>query len=347
MKVNETEDPVAVLSDYLRLGTVSIRKESEKVFISSKTGEGKIPVLAFHKLGDENDFELTISRFQKLLQFLMNRNFHVISDRQLINGDFTYVRNGQKPVVLGADDASSGVFYYETTGDLKRSPFRMVSGRYIISDQSMIYYLNRYLPVEKGKRNFTFYVTFDAIPFRQTGGGENPGPPYLGMPAVKSKLQYLEDNFYLGNHTLHHYHSEDLNELSFLFELTGCYDALESYGIDIRDVDTVAYSYGIGDISAERYNTMKTFSYNGKGLLGAFDFDGKFTFPVDSGKVNPYDISRTGVDNGNFEKIIDRLENEKLFTCTRAVLVDGSNYPFNIGKYNLEECDLNFIDVDK
>jgi hypothetical protein len=343
LSLPENENPGLALADCLGINPVSIRDEGKITYISAKKGPGFIPVLAFHKLGEGESMELTLSRFENILRFLQTNNFHIISDLQFLTGDFTYAPSGSSLAVLGSDDGSSGVFYYKTESDVKRSSFLMDKGRYIISEDCMVYYLNKYLPQEKGKRNFTFYLTFDAIPFRQTGGGYNPGPPYMNMPAVRSKLQYLNDHYYLGNHTLHHYFSEEVSELEYLFELIGYYDVLDSYGIKSKGTTTFAYSYGIGELTRERQITMKNFDYNGITIGGAFDYNGEFARPVDTGETNIYDISRVGVDNGNFHEVMERLEETKLYKTKRAVLVKVSDYPFGISKLTLNELDQNFI----
>lgn len=343
LSIGDSDNPAAELADYLGYSARTIRQDGIKAFISTKKGDGLIPVLAFHKLGTKDKFELTPQKFEDLLLLLRDEGYHVITDQQLIKSDFSYAENGKKLIVLGADDGSSGVFYYETSGEMKTSPFIMDRGAYVISNQSMVYYLDKHLPRERGRGNFTFYVTFDAIPFRQTGGGFNPGPPYLGMPAVRSKLQYIDENYYIGNHTLHHYFSEDITELEFLFELIGCFDVLESYGIDHGPEATLSYSYGIGELSPQRERTVREFSYKGTSLLGAFDYDGRFTKPVESDGVNAYDISRAGVDNSNIDQIRSMLEFGDIFINQRAVLVDGKDYPFNLDDLKLIKGDQNFI----
>lgn len=342
--LNTLENPALVLADCLGFGQSEFRADGHFTYIASREGSGKIPVLAFHKLGTDEKFELTVDRFMDLLLFLHKENFHAISDLQFIRGDYTWVPAEKKIIVLGCDDAAGGSFLYATRGDNETSEFLMVDGKYEISDQSMVYYLEKYLPEENGRRNFTFYVTFDAIPFRQTGGGINPGPPYGGMFSVMDKLKYLEKNFYLGNHTLNHRYSEELNESEFREELKGFYDAMKSYGILFPSWGTVAYSFGIGEISHAREETMRNFRYRGTRIAGAFDYNGEFSYPVDSGLVNLYDISRTGVDNGSYSRLLERLENSEIFTNRRAILIDERDYPF-MGDLELElkEADNYYI----
>ncbi|MBN2655759.1 MAG: hypothetical protein JXR86_01760 [Spirochaetales bacterium] len=343
LTIGDNESPEEALAGFLNFENYTIRTERQTSFISPKSGPGFIPVLAFHRIGNEQRLELTLERFEQILGFFKNNKFHVISDLQLIDGDFSFVPDGFSPVVLGCDDSSSGVFYYETVGELKHAPFIMKDGNHIISKYCMVSVLEKTLPLERGRRNFTFYLTFDAIPFRQTGGGYNPGPPYLAMPAVHSKLQYLEKNFYLGNHTLHHYYSEVVSEMEYIFELVGYYDVLTSYGVQNDGRTTLAYSYGIGEITPERQKTVRDFSYNGISIAGAFDYDNEFSRPVDSGEANRYDISRIGVDNGNFEDVLKRLEAADLYCNQRAVLLKDRDYPFGINEYEIDGQDQNFI----
>lgn len=347
MTVNGWQNEALQLAESLGWSDSVIRNGDDISYVSSGEGEGQLPILAFHKLGYHSHMELTPERFEELLLFLAEEKFHIISDFQFLDRDFTYVKNGYKPIVLGSDDGAAGVFYYETTGDIKYSPFRMVRGDYVIADRSMVYYLNKYLPLEEGRRNFTFYLAFDALPFRQTGGGYNPGSPYLGIPSVKSKLDYLSDHYYIGNHTLNHLYSEDLDEETFVEELTGYYDVLTSYGIAIGSEDIVAYSFGIGELTARRFRTMSSFSYEGTRIPAAYDYNGLFPIAIDSYVANPYDISRTGVENRNFDAVISRLKENDLFINQRAVLVKTEDYPLDLSHFDLDRDDMNFILIGK
>ncbi|MBI9098086.1 MAG: hypothetical protein JEY91_06390 [Spirochaetaceae bacterium] len=343
LTVNDTQEPGLSLARSLGLGAVKIRTEGSIQYIASKEGQGYIPVLSFHKLGVNNEFELTKERFEDLLIYLQVNGFHVISDKQYFSEDYTHAVNGKKLIVMGSDDGSTGVFYYKTENDVKTGNFIMDHGQYIISHNSMVYFLNKHLPREEGRGNFTFYITFDAIPFRQTGGGGNPGPPYTSMFALLSKLNYLEKNYYIGNHTANHLYTEELQESEFIEEVKGFYDIMESYGIKVSDISTLAFPFGIGDITAERENTVKEFRYKGIELAGAFDYDGFFSYPISSGKVNPYDVSRIGVDNKSYGKIMTLLENTYIFRSRRIVLFDSVDYPFDLSLMDIDKNDSNYI----
>ena len=69
---------------------------------------------------------------------------------------------------------------------------------------TMVYLLEKYLPKVQGKINFTFYTSFNGVPFRQTGGTTSFGENYRDIPIVGYKLNYLIDNFYIGIHTVTH-----------------------------------------------------------------------------------------------------------------------------------------------
>lgn len=343
LSVSEADNPSVSLGSYLGMEDQTVRRKGAVSYISSRAGDGYIPILAFHKLGEAERFELKRELFEELLVYLNINGFHVISDYQYLTGDYTFAVNGKKIIVLGADDASAGAFYYKTDGDLKTGNFIMEKGQYIISDESMVYYLNKYLPIEEGRRNFTFYITFDAIPFRQTGNGLNTGAPYYSMFAPLSKFQYLQKNYHLGNHTANHFYSEDLDELDFIDELIEFYDIMESYGMDLASIKTLAYSFGIGKLSAEREHTVKTFSYKDVRLAGAFDYNGYLTYPVDHKSVNIFDVSRIGVDNRSYRKLLDLLESVDIFVSRRAVLVESDEYPFDLRRLKMNKSDLNYI----
>ena len=347
LSLNVTEEPSVVLSNYLKLGTIFTRREESLLFITSKEGDGYIPILTFHKLGQNNNFELRPNLFEELLIFLKANEFYVISDYQYLTENFTFADNGKKLIVLGSDDASTGTFSYQTAGDRKTGPLLMDKGDYLISKDSMVYYLDQHLPKEQGIGNFTFYVTFDAIPFRQTGGGFNPGHPYKSMFTVLSKLQYLESNYLIGNHTANHLYTENLSETDFVKELIDYYNIMESYGINTDNIKTLAYSFGIGEITPEREHTVQSFRYRGSALAGAFDYNGYFTRPLSSQSVNPFDVSRIGVDNSSYDKIMTMLENTDIFRNRRVVIFESDEYLFDLSSLILNRNDFNYILIRK
>ncbi len=342
-RVLPDENPLDKLCELLDLSEVYIREDNSFFFISLKRGEGYIPILSFHKLGKNDSFELTKERFEELLLYLNRNSFHIISDKQYLNENYTYAADNSKIIILGVDDASSGVFYYKTVGDQKTGNFIRENGDCIISGESMVYFLNKHLPVENGRRNFTFYITFDAIPFRQTGGEFNRGKPYTGMSAVADKLNYLYNNYFIGNHTLNHLYSEFLSTSEFEKELIGFYDVIDSYGIDLSAVKTLAYSYGIGELDSDKEELLRTFSYKNAVIDGAFDYNGYFAKTISHYDTNPYDISRIGVDNGSYNRVLDLLENTDIFKSRRVILIDDIKYPFNLSLLELDSNETYYI----
>lgn len=340
---NDTENLSSVVSEYLKMGIVSTRCSGSLKYISAKSGAGYIPILAFHKLGDSGNFELRPELFKELLIYLHDNEYHVISDYQYLTENYTFAENGKKLIVLGSDDSSNGTLYYETTGDRKTGTFIMNRGQYILSDDSMVFYLNQYLPKEEGRRNFTFYITFDAIPFRQTGGGYNPGSPYKSMFSVLSKLKYLESNYFIGNHTANHLYSELLTEEKFVEELDSFYQIMISYGINIDNIKTLAYPFGIGEITSEREDTVKSYHFGETFLAGAFDYNGYVAKPISSGDVNSYDVSRIGVDNNSYGNIMTLLKTLDIFKSRRVVILESDAYLFDLSSLDLNQNDLNYI----
>ena len=79
----------------------------------------------------------------------------------------------------------------------------------------MVAILERHVRKEEGRINFTFYVSFDAIPFRQLDGHENPGFPYPGVPVISEKIRYLDEHFILGIHSLSHVYAHDMGPSAF------------------------------------------------------------------------------------------------------------------------------------
>ncbi|MBN2617958.1 MAG: hypothetical protein JXR64_06565 [Spirochaetales bacterium] len=283
-----------------------------------KSSNGKIPVLCFHIIGDGERYEISPDNFEKLLIYLNKNNFFVISDKEFINKDFSQVPNGFKPIVLGSDDASEGNFIYKTDDN------DILNGRISnldnpeIDEKSMVGILKRNLAPRDGKINFTFYVSFNGIPFRQSGG-ESFGSNYRNNPIVANKFNYIIDNFILGIHTVNHPVTKDTSVSDFKNELVLFYEIMETYvGEKYKMIDTLAYPYGCADLKPEMQQMIEDFNYKGQTIIGGFDFDGYFSKSPLTNNINKYDISRLGVDNYNIDKVYGFLENVKLFVVERV-----------------------------
>lgn len=296
--------------------------------------KGKVPVLCFHKINNEERYGLTPEAFRDLLIFLKENRFYVISDKQFINTDYSEVPTGYRPIVLGADDASEGNFIYKAKEGVI---LRDENGKPEIDPLSMTGLLDTHLGKENGQGNFTFYISLDKIPFRQTGGISSYGPHYRGIPVVQEKLMYLRENYIIGIHTVTHPVTKNSSVEDFQWELKEFYTIMEEYlGEGIRDITTLAYPYGCGDLKPELEKMIREFEYKGVKIAGAFDFDGYFSPSPDTGLVNMYEISRLGVDNKNIKKVFWFLENVVLYENERVIVIDN---PDDLNRWTLQPGD--------
>lgn len=303
------------------------RKDFGSITYFTKKDLGKIPVLCFHKIGENPRYEITADNFEIFLKYLILNNFYPLSDKELIKQDFSMVPTGFTPIVLGSDDASEGNFLYKTVnGDSINGIIDYSLGNVELEHESMVYLLNKYLKPSNGTINFTFYISFNGIPFRQTGGQESSGKYYRGLDVVRTKFNYLLDNFIVGIHTTTHPVTKDSSVSDFKWEIDEFYTILNEYvGDKISLIDTIAYPYGCAVLKPEMRKMINSYTYKGTSIIGGFDFDGYFSKSPYSGSVDNYDISRFGVDNQNINNLYGFLENIKLFSTERVIVVKSKD----------------------
>lgn len=298
---------------------------------------GKIPILCFHKIGNEERYSITVENFENFLIYLNKNKFYLLSDKELIQKDFSMIPTGYKPIVLGSDDASEGNFLYKTNGDIETGKVLYSGSEPVIEENSMVYLLQKHMKRLNSKINFTFYIAFNGVPFRQTGGFSFNNNYYLNNPVIKEKFNYLLDNFIVGIHTFSHPVTKDSNPVDFKLELDTYYKIMESYvGERIIEINTLAYPYGCADLNPEMEKMITNYKYKDASISGGFDFNGYFSNSPYTGKVNKYDISRLGVDNKNIDKVYYFLENVKLYKSDRVFKVKAEA---NLEKYNVVSTD--------
>lgn len=315
------------------------RQDIDSAVVFTKRDSGKVPVLCFHKIGSEARYELTAENFESFLIYLNDNNFYPLSDKEFINRDFSRVPTGYTPIVLGSDDASEGNFEYKTVGsDSVNGIIDDSSGDFILKEDSMVFLLEKYLKPSNGVINFTFYIAFNGIPFRQTGGMSPRGKYYRGIDIIGVKFNYLLDHFIVGIHTITHPVTKNTSVVDFKWEIDEFYAVMESYvGDRIRLIDTIAYPYGCADLKPDMRSMLSAYSNNGSELIGGFDFDGYFSRSPLSGQVDNYDISRLGVDNQNIKNVYGFLEHVRLFNTERVIVVKD--------RADLEDIEYNSDDL--
>lgn len=289
----------------------------------TKKDNGKVPILCFHKIGSESRYEITPRNFENFLIYLIENNFYPLSDKEFLLKDFSMVPTGYIPIVLGADDASEGNFIYKTVGD--DNVFGSIddsSGKPIMDENSMVYMLEKYIKPVNNRINFTFYISFNGIPFRQTGGQIATGEYYRGISLIGDKFNYLLDNFIVGIHTVTHPITKETSVVDFKWEIDEFYNILYSYvGDRIELIDTLAYPYGCAQLKPEMRLMLEKYNERGMNILGGFDFDGYFSHSPFGHKVDTLDVSRLGVDNQNIQKVYGFLESVSLFKASRVIVV--------------------------
>lgn len=299
------------------------RQDKGGVSYYTKKDLGKVPVLCFHKIGAEPRYEITAKIFENFLKYLNSNDFYILSDKELILNDFSMVPTGYTPIVLGADDASEGNFLYKTIGsDIVNGELDYSTGELQLENNTMVSILEQNIEPVNGKINFTFYVSFNGIPFRQTGGMLPSGEYYRGIDIIGTKFNYLIDNFIVGIHTVTHPVTKNTSASDFKWEIDEFYNILNSYvGDKSKLINTLAFPYGCLDLKPEMENMLRNYNNNGLKIIGGFDFDGYFSKSPFTDKVNNYDISRLGVDNQNIQNVYGFLKSVKLFETHRVIVV--------------------------
>jgi len=320
LEVPEGVDPYAYLAEHMGLSRWMTRRTGKFTILFEKAVEGMIPILCIHKISREKRYGLTSERFRILLQFIKNNKWYLISDKQYLEGDFSRVPTGFKPIVLGADDAGYGIFIYQTKGDRLTGPTKRFFSKPLLARDSLVAILERWAPREEGRINFTFYVSFDAIPFRQLDGFKNPGFPYRGVPVVAEKIRYLDKKFILGVHSLSHIYAHSMKPEEFAEDILAAWEMLDEYaGGRAKSLYTMAFPYGIDSLSTEMREVVAALSRNGRKLLGAFDLDGKLA-PPPGNPGDRFDVSRLNVDNENWENLMHILHTADVVHARRHIV---------------------------
>ncbi len=320
LEVPDGVDPYEFLAEHGGYEEWMIRREKDVVFLAEKACEGEVPILCLHKISREDKYALSPERFRRLCRLIKDDGWYLVSDYQYIEGDFSRVPTGLKPIVMGSDDASHGNMIYQTHGDRLTGRVVRFFGKPLLDRDCMVDILERYIPREDGRINFTFYVSFDAVPFRQLDGAVNPGFPYRGVPVISEKIRYLDDNFILGLHTMSHIYAYDLEPAAFAEDLMSCWEILDEYaGGEAKSVRTLAFPFGIRSLTPELRSAVTELSRHGRRLSGAFDFDNNLAPPPGS-PGDEFDISRFIVDNKNWDRLLKTLDEADAVHARRMIV---------------------------
>lgn len=308
--------------------------KSGNVTIYNRRDLRRVPILCFHIIGEAERYEITPENFSNLLIYLNGNKFWLISDKEFINQDLSSVPTGYKPIVLGSDDAAEGNFLYKADGDISSGDIDLSD--VVIEKNSMVEILQRHIKPRGGRIPFTFYISFNGLPFRQTGGYDT-NRDYRDNPVIEHKFNYLLDNFILGNHTYGHPVTKLTAAEDFKTELDKFYDIMQTYvGNRVTEIDTLAYPHGCSELKSDMREMLKSYNYDGVSILGGFDFDGYFSTSLYSPALDNLDISRLGVDNKNISRVYGWLESVPLLVSERVLVVEESG---DLEGFNYSEQD--------
>jgi len=335
IEVPSGKEPYAFIASKLGYENWMTRREGDITILSEISSAGEVPVLCFHRLGKKQKYELTPARFRRLIDYINNNEWYLISDYQYISGDLSRVPNGFKPIVMGSDDASYGNFTYQTDGKNLYGVVKRRAGKPLLDRNSMVSILERYAPREEGRINFTFYISFDAVPFRQLGGYRNPGFPYRGIPLVAEKIRYLDERFILGIHSLSHMYANDMGAKAFAEDVLRAWKLIDEYaGGKAASLRTLSFPFGIDPLTPPMRKALVSLTCNGRRLSGAFDFDDKLA-PAPGDLVDAFDISRYNVDNRTWNRIFETLESANAVVVRREIIWEVATKKVPKSRYSL------------
>ncbi len=181
--VDDFSDDVVVNQDSLGLdGVVSSLPDFDVV--REEFESKRVPVLMFHRIGEREDrYTVSPGNFERLLGSLYDNDFYSVSLEEFLDGDFSGVPVGKKPVLITFDDAHISQFRYDGAGN--------------ICDKSAVGIMERFF----GEYDFGSKPVF----FNHFGGRGNFVLPFGQNDYASDKMKFLVDNGYsVGYHTVFH-----------------------------------------------------------------------------------------------------------------------------------------------
>ena len=326
--------PEEFLRDNLGYESMGIARERDKTIFYEKRDRGHVPILCFHRIGPDPRYELTLENTHHLMAALIQNGYFPLSDRDFASGNFSLVPSGLKPFVIGADDASHGQVVW-TDDTLRRFGPEGMTGDPDLDPDCLAAVFSRYFPPVRDRYNLTFYVSFDAVPFRQTGGIPHNGPPYRGLPVVKEKMNFIYQRYYLGHHSLTHTSLEDQPVQDFIDEIEECNRIFSEYLDRDLQIPSLAYPYGVTGITDDQERAFVRATDRGGYPASAFDLDGELADLPWSRRYNPWRIPRLSVENRSFNSLLRKLERRDIYRSRRTVLLYSDRKNFDLDSYNL------------
>lgn len=240
-----------------------------------------------------------------------------------------------KPFVIGADDAGATQLLWDeetiTAYDSDETP-----RQWALDSNCLASIFTQYFPKSGNHYNFTFYISFDAIPFRQLAGENNPGFPYEGIKVVRDKIRYAQKDFYLGHHSLTHTFREEMSGEQFFQEIKETNRIVSSYlGYPIQ-LTTLAYPYGSGRFTPQEEQELLEAIEKGRFPSIAYDLDGSFSLSPWSNTFQSWNISRFSVENSSYDLLIKRLLSPYIYQSRRVLLIRSLDKKIDLNSYNLD-----------
>ncbi|OQY33996.1 MAG: hypothetical protein B6241_05815 [Spirochaetaceae bacterium 4572_59] len=331
--LREVNPEVFLMNSLKYRGTGIIRQQDKTIFFE-KRDSGKVPVLCFHRIGDDPKYELSVNRTHHLMAYLAQNRYYPLSDEDFAKGNFSLVPSGLKPFVIGADDGTRGqIIWSDKTLDEIAQGYEHINPELDPNCLGAIF--SRYFPAVNGHYNLTFYVSFDAVPFRQTGGIAHSGFPYRDLPVVGEKFRYVEQNFYLGHHTVTHTYLGDQTPEILVEEIQEAEVIFSNYLHHSLNLRTMAYPYGLAELKPGAEQVFQSASEKGIFPDFAYDLDGELSVLPWNRRFQPFRISRVSVQNRSFDDLLKLLKRREVYTSRRTILLYSRTKNMNIDSYNL------------
>ncbi|MDC7232645.1 MAG: polysaccharide deacetylase family protein [Spirochaetales bacterium] len=327
--------PEDFLLERLGYSNPAISENRYSTVFYDRRQEGEIPVLCFHRIGDDERYELSLNRVHHLMAVLRSNGYYPLSDIDFARGDFSVVPSGMKPFVIGADDAGATQLLWDDEtmaayegGNTPRD--------WNLDPDCLASIFTRYFQKAGNHYNFTFYMSFDAIPFRQIGAQANPGYPYKGIDVVQDKIRYARREFYIGHHSMTHTFREELTSEQFFQEVEETDRIVSEYLGYPVSLDTLAFPYGAGHFTAGEEREYLNAIEDGRFPEIAYDLDGSFSPPPWSEGFRTWRISRFSVENSSFDLLLKRLNSPYIYQSRRVLLIHSDTKNLNLENYRLD-----------
>ncbi|WCL48969.1 polysaccharide deacetylase family protein [Leptospira sp. GIMC2001] len=288
----------------------SSKKQADPATKITPNELGKILILTYHKLGDEDtEYTRTVSGFRDDIIYLIKNDFHLISLQEFRSGKITSPF-GKKPVLLTFDDSS--IYQFEMTKDGKIAKNSAIG---ILEDLKSKY--KGFIP------KAVFFVT---------PGSKQPNNLFGQNEFRNQKLNFLVQNGYeIGNHT--HWHA-NLKQYSKLIE-----EQIAKCQKDVTDIlpgykmYALALPYGIypkePDRSRLRKGEYKGISYHNELI---FDYSNRLSHSIYSNDYDTMHIRRVHGNKSGVERAFKELK-----STGKTFISDGDPETVSIRKSDIDK----------